>query len=77
MYCQKCGIHNTDDARQCQICGIEITGEEKQENIKIFFDLTQYPFRAILFLCLKTMKPFWAIIVVPIIAILYFFRKMG
>lgn len=74
MYCQKCGIHNTDDAKQCQICGIDITGEEKQENIKIFNDLTQYPFRMILHI-LKDVNPLLAIIVVPIIIILYFFKK--
>jgi uncharacterized RDD family membrane protein YckC/outer membrane protein assembly factor BamB len=74
MYCQKCGIHNTDDAKQCQICGIDITGEEKQEHIKIFNDLTQYPFRMILHI-LKDVNPLLVIIVAPIITILYFFKK--
>jgi hypothetical protein len=76
MYCQKCGIHNTDDAKQCQICGIEITGEEKQEHTRIFTDLTKFPFRAILSISLKTMSPPLIFIMLPMIAIFYFLRKM-
>lgn len=75
MYCQKCGIHNTDDAKQCQVCGVEITGEEKQENVKIFTDLTWYPFQGILY-SLKNVNPLLAIIVVPLITLFYFFKKM-
>jgi uncharacterized RDD family membrane protein YckC len=75
MYCPKCGIHNTDGVNQCQICGVELTGQEKQESVKVFADLMRYPFAAILD-SLKYINPLIALIGAPILAMIYFLNKL-
>ena len=75
MYCQKCGIRHPDDVKQCQICGIALTGQEQSENIKIFTDLTRYPFQAILN-SLKNANLILALIAAPFITLIYFWKKI-
>ena len=73
MYCHYCGIHNTDDMKQCRMCGTELHAGEKPDNVTIFSDLTQYPYIAILQTLRKT-HPFLSLIIIPFFTIIYLLK---
>ena len=75
MYCHSCGIHNTDDSMQCHMCETSLRSTEKPQTVKIFTDLTQFPYMALVH-SLKTTHPILAIIILPLITMLYILRKM-
>ena len=75
MYCPKCGIHHADAAQPCQLCGSALPQEGKPESLKIFTDLTKYPFRAILH-SLKSGNPLLALLALPFITLMYWGKKL-
>ena len=77
MYCQQCGIHNTDDTECCQICNAELANMSSPEPGLIYSDLTQFPLAAILAHILKNSNVLLWIISIPIISITYVVKKLS
>ncbi len=75
MHCAKCGIDNPDDYRRCRICNSELNPAKKEQEAKIFIDLTQHPFKDVLSTC-KSPNPLSLVIAAVFITIVYYFNKI-
>ena len=76
MYCHACGIHNTDDHSHCQVCKADLTKGEVPENVTVYADLMHFPLIPLISHTLKSTSPLLWILIVPILSLLYLFRRL-
>lgn len=76
MYCHACGIYNTDDRHHCRICQADLTAAGDPKDAIVYADLRHFPLLPLLLHSLRSTNPLLWILIIPIVSLLYCFRKL-